>query len=81
LRPNKKRALEMKIDKFYDLKEVLRESDFIFIAIPATKQTENLINKQTLDLMKKTAYLINIARPQIINTLDLAESIYNKKIA
>ncbi len=81
LRPNKKRALEIKIEKFYELNEVLKNSDFLFIAIPATKRTENLINKKTLDLMKKSAYLINIARPQIVNTLDLAESIYNKCIA
>gem|GEM_PF-5304614 len=81
MRPNKKRALEIKIEKFYELNEVLKNSDFLFIAIPATKRTENLINKKTLDLMKKSAYLINIARPQIVNTLDLAESIYNKCIA
>ena len=81
LRPSKKRALEMKIWKFYSLTEVLEKSDFLFIAIPATKDTKNLINKKTLSLMKKSSFLINISRPQIVKTLDLAESIYNKNIA
>jgi len=50
---------------------VLRESDFISLHVPLTKQTRNLINGSMFDMMKQSAVLINSARGGIINEEDL----------
>jgi len=49
------------------LSTVLRKSDFVLLHCPLSPLTENLMNKKTLSLMKKTAYLINMARGPIVD--------------
>ncbi len=46
---------------------LLKESDFISIRVPLTKETYNLFNEHTFRLMKQTAYLINVVRGAIID--------------
>ncbi len=47
------------------LEELLSEADFISIHAPLTEETENLIGEEQLKMMKKTAYVINMARGQV----------------
>jgi len=63
------------------LDELLRESDVVSLHCPLTPQTEGMINKQALSLMKKTAFLINTARGKLINEQDLAEALESGAIA
>ncbi|AEH50638.1 hydroxyacid dehydrogenase [Pseudothermotoga thermarum] len=44
------------------LEELLKESDFVSIHAPLTKETEKLIGEEQLKMMKRTAYIINMAR-------------------
>lgn len=67
--------------KACSLKEVLSESDFVGIYVVINKNTFNMINKETLALMKPTAYLINIARGEAINEDDLYEALTTGKLA
>lgn len=60
---------------------VIRESDFLSIHAPLTPLTQNLIDKQVLGRMKKTAFVINMARGGIVNEKDLAEALKKKTIA
>ena len=60
---------------------VLQQSDIITLHCPETPATQNLINKNTLSLMKPSAMLINTARGAIINNNDLLTALINKKIA
>ncbi len=53
-----------------DLDYILKNSDILLISCPLTKETEGLINKQKLGLMKDDAVLINVARGAIINQKD-----------
>jgi D-2-hydroxyacid dehydrogenase (NADP+) len=48
------------------LQAVLEESDFVVITLPLTPETDGLIGEELLRQMKKTAYLINVARGEII---------------
>jgi D-3-phosphoglycerate dehydrogenase len=50
------------------LEQLLREADFISLHVPATAETRNMINAETLAKMKPTAYLINCARGEVIDT-------------
>jgi len=54
-----------------DLNFVLKESDILVISLPLTKRTKNLITRRELNLMKRDAILINVARAHIVNEKDL----------
>lgn len=49
--------------------------DFITVHVPKTKETVNLINKDTISKMKKGVRLVNCARGGIINEQDLKDAI------
>lgn len=61
--------------------ELLKRSDFISLHAPLTDQTKNIINKDSIKLMKKSAYLINTARGGFIVEQDLAAALNNGDIA
>lgn len=61
--------------------EIFQKSDFITIHTPYDDTTKNMINKKTLKMMKKSAYVINSARGGIINEKDLKEALLNGSIA
>lgn len=54
---------------------LLQESDFVVLAVPHTEETFHLINKDTLKLMKPSAYLINPARGALIDDVALIEAL------
>lgn len=64
-----------------DLDTLLKESDVLSIHCPLSDRTRNLINRDTLKLMKKSAILINVARGPVVNDADLAEALNNGIIA
>ncbi len=61
--------------------KILQESDYISLHCPLTPENQNLINKQTLDLMKPSAILINTSRGGLIHEQDLADALNNGRIA
>lgn len=63
------------------LDELLKNSDFITLHCPLTKETLHLIDKEKLERMKPSAFLINTARGAIINETDLIEALKSGKIA
>src|SRR5699024_140181 len=67
--------------KYLTLDELLKESDIVTIHLPNTKETEGLINKTKIRLMKPTALLINTARGPIVDNNALAQALKDGKIA
>ena len=61
------------IGTLQDLDIVLKNSDILLISIPLNKETQALIGKRELELMKSDAILINVARGDIIIEKDLYE--------
>lgn len=61
--------------------EVLRQSDYVVIAMPATDETRRMINRRELALMKPTAYLINAARGEITDEAALYDALAHRAIA
>lgn len=49
------------------LTRLLKESDFVVLSLPFTSETNRLIGEKELRTMKPTAYLINIARGNIVD--------------
>ena len=66
--------------KYVDIDTLLKESDIITIHIPLTKENEELINKKTIEKMKKGVIIINTARSELMNIKDLIEGIETEKI-
>lgn len=56
------------MDKIHYL---IKKSDFILLSIPLTKETENIIEMNELNNIKKNGMLINVARPEIVKKDDL----------
>ncbi|MBI3196274.1 MAG: D-2-hydroxyacid dehydrogenase [Rhodospirillales bacterium] len=61
--------------------EVLAQSDYLLLLLPATPETDNFINAERLALMKPTAWLLNFGRGHTIKDADLIAAAKNKKIA
>jgi D-3-phosphoglycerate dehydrogenase len=61
--------------------QVFREADYITIHTLLTDETRHLVNRQTLSLMKPTAYLVNTSRGPMVDHAALAEALREKRIA
>ena len=62
------------------LEQLLQESDVITLHLPLDSSTKNIINKERLQMLKKNAVLINLARGGLIDEQALKEIILKKKI-
>jgi len=74
------KARAMGVEKV-SLKELFRRSDFITIHTPITTETRNMINKETIKIMKDDVRIINCARGGIINEKDLYDALAEGKVA
>ncbi|MFY9316176.1 MAG: D-2-hydroxyacid dehydrogenase [Burkholderiales bacterium] len=61
--------------------EVLAQSDFVLLLLPATRETDNFINAERLAMMKPGAWLLNFGRGHLIKDDDLVAAVKAKKIA
>lgn len=50
-----------------EMHEMLAECDYVVVALPLTPHTEHLVGEEELRAMKRSAYLINIARGEIVD--------------
>jgi len=73
-------AREYKL-RYVSLEDVLRESDFVTIHVPLTNETKGMIGEKELKMMKKTAYLINAARGEIVDEKALCRALNENWIA
>jgi D-3-phosphoglycerate dehydrogenase len=60
-----------------DLDRIFKESDYVSLHAPNTPITRGMINKETLGMMKKDAFLINTARGALVNEADLYDALKN----
>ncbi|MCE4563477.1 D-2-hydroxyacid dehydrogenase [Maribellus sp. CM-23] len=64
-----------------DMDILLENSDFISINCPLTDANKGFINRESLQKMKRTAFLVNTGRGPLINEQDLADALNNGTIA
>tara|TARA_B100001778_G_scaffold115855_1_gene95056 strand:- start:30 stop:1001 length:972 start_codon:yes stop_codon:yes gene_type:complete len=67
--------------KLDTIEDICRECDFVSINCPATKETFHLMNEERFKIMKKSAFIINTARGDIIDEKALVNALVNKEIA
>jgi glycerate dehydrogenase len=63
------------------LEQLFRDADVVSLHCPLTAETRNLINAQTLSLMKPTAFLVNTARGALVDESALIDALRNSRIA
>src|SRR3954454_12236342 len=61
--------------------EVLRRSDYVIISLPAAPDTLGLFGRARLGLMKRTAFLINVGRADVVDQDALYEALAGGSIA
>lgn len=64
-----------------DLDTLLSKSDFVSINCPLTPENRGFINSASIGKMKRTAFLVNTGRGQLINEQDLAHALNDGRIA
>lgn len=62
---------DQSIEKVDNLEFLLKESDIIAIHVHVTEETIGMINKECFDMMKNDVVLVNTARGDMVNELDL----------
>ena len=65
---------------FVSLEELLKASDIVTIHCPLTPQTQGLINRDTLALMKDGAILLNTSRGAVLDETAVAEALTSGKL-
>ena len=63
-----------------DLKSLLTVSDVLSVCCPASKETVNMINKETLDYLPKGAVVTNVARGDIVDDEALIDALNRRKV-
>jgi len=66
---------------YLELPELFAQSDVISLHCPLTPNNTGFVNKELLQLMKPTAFLINTSRGQLINEQHLADALNKGQIA
>jgi len=76
--PEKAAALGVEL---VDLPTILREADCMSLHVPVTEETRNMIGEAELQAMKRTAFLINIARGPVLDETAFCRAITERWIA
>ena len=77
--PNEQASKELDF-KYVDLDTLYKESDIISLHCPLFKETEKMINRDSISKMKDGVIIINCSRGKLINTNDLVKKLSEGKI-
>ncbi|MGQ9476060.1 MAG: 2-hydroxyacid dehydrogenase [Actinomycetota bacterium] len=67
--------------EYAELDDLLRSSDIVTLHVPLTPETRHLIDRERLALMKPDAYLLNLARGEVVDEEALAEALREGRLA
>jgi D-3-phosphoglycerate dehydrogenase len=73
--------LSSRVQKVDSIEALLGLSDFVSLHVPAIKQTQHLINAETLSRFKPGAKLLNFAREQIVDVAAVIDALDEKRLA
>jgi len=63
------------------LRSMAKMVDFLVICTPLTPETRDLVNSEVIEVMKETAFLVDVSRGKVVNQIALINAIKEKKIA
>ncbi len=74
-------SLSRSIRKASSYDEIFKESDYITLHVPATKETKNFINSGSISMMKHGVRIINLARADLVRASDLKEALEDGRVS
>lgn len=69
------------IEKAVDREDLFRRADVLSLHCPLTHETRSIVNKKSIDLMKRSAIIINTGRGPLVNEQDLADALNSGRIS
>lgn len=79
--PSPQEAAALGAEGLASLDEVLERSDFVSLHCPATPETRHLMNAERFGRMRKTAFLVNTARGDVVDEASLVVALQSGQIA
>jgi D-3-phosphoglycerate dehydrogenase / 2-oxoglutarate reductase len=79
--PDRRASFERAGIELTTRERIMAEADFISVHVPLKPETRNFVDKQEIALMKKNAYLINMARGGLVNEAALYEALADGRIS
>ena len=73
--------LDPAVEKAATFAEVFEKADYISLHVPATKDTKGMINAESIATMKNGVRIINLARADLVNNVDIKAAIADGKVA
>lgn len=67
--------------EYRELDEVLKNSDFIFPTLVKNEETKNILNKEKLDLMKNSAFIVSITGDELFDLKHASELVKNNRLS
>ena len=64
-----------------NIDNVLPNADFLYLAVPETPDTKNLISKERLDMLKPSCGIVNVGRQSVMDYEVLSKKLHNNEIA
>ena len=64
-----------------NIDSVLPNADFLYLAVPETPDTKNLISKERLDMLKPSCGIVNVGRQSVMDYEVLSKKLHNNEIA
>jgi glyoxylate reductase len=66
--------------RYVSREELLSSSDYIVLTVPLTAETQGLIGRAELALMKRTVILVNVSRGPVVDTQALTEALAARRV-
>lgn len=67
--------------RYVEMAQLLHDSDVVTLHVPLVADTKAMIGRNELDMMKPTAYLVNLARGELVDEIALFEFLQQRRIA
>ncbi len=77
---SRKPVADVAYKHYPDLVELAKNSDFLVIIIPATPQTNKIVNKAVIEALGPTGILVNVARGAVVDEEALVEALVSGKL-
>lgn len=67
-------SLSSNVKHVKDIKQIFAESDYITLHVPLTNDTRNVINAESISMMKNSVKIINCSRGELVNNADIIDA-------
>ncbi|UOQ92885.1 phosphoglycerate dehydrogenase [Halobacillus shinanisalinarum] len=72
--------LSRNVQRAMSMKELFAHSDYITVHVPLTKDTSDIFNKETFNMMKQGVNILNFSRGGLVNEEDMAAALESGKV-